>query len=169
MIFWTFFLKIWLWLNHLNRRVLKWRLLGGSLWCVLHKLMLLGCSGISGIIFCQFSFRDTFQHLFGEDTQQLPTDVQSLEDCSVLIVTWNKKKHRWVNWNQNNWHNVIHCFRAIRISWIPWNLLFRYIDCTGQFTPKMKANAESRLLSSLVWIDSGVLVSQHRLESLVMK
>ena len=25
--------------------------------------------------------------------------------------------------------------------------------CTGQFTPKMKANAEPRLLSSLVWID----------------
>ena len=30
------------------------------------------------------------------------------------------------------------------------NLSFRYIDCTGQFTPKMKANAEPRLLSSLV-------------------
>ena len=29
----------------------------------------------------------------------------------------------------------------------------------------MKANAEPRLLSSLVWIDSGVVVSQHRLES----
>ena len=37
--------------------------------------------------------------------------------------------------------------------------------CTGQFTPKMKANANPRLLSSLVWIDSGVVVSQHRLES----
>ena len=41
--------------------------------------------------------------------------------------------------------------------------------CTGQFTPKMKANAEPRLLSSLVWIDSGAVVSQHRLESLFMK
>ena len=50
-------------------------------------------------------------------------------------------------------------------SWIPWNLSLRYIHCTGQFTPKMKANAEPRLLSSLVWIDSGVVVSQHRLES----
>ena len=38
-------------------------------------------------------------------------------------------------------------------SWISWNLSFCYIHCTGQFTPKMKANAESRLLSSLVWID----------------
>ena len=25
-------------------------------------------------------------------------------------------------------------------AWIPWNLSFRYIHCTGQFTPKMKAN-----------------------------
>ena len=41
--------------------------------------------------------------------------------------------------------------------------------CTGQFTPKMKANAEPRLLSSLVWIDSGVVVSQHRVESFFMK
>ena len=51
-------------------------------------------------------------------------------------------------------------------EFIPWNLSFHYIDCTGQFTPKMKANAEPHLLSSLVWIDSGVVVSQHRLESL---
>ena len=51
------------------------------------------------------------------------------------------------------------------VTWIPWNLSFRYIHCTGQLTPKMKANAEPRLLSSLVWIDSGVVVSQHRLES----
>ena len=53
------------------------------------------------------------------------------------------------------------------ISWIPWNLSFRYIlfhekktpndavtsQCQSQFTPKMKANAVPRLLSSLVWID----------------
>ena len=54
-------------------------------------------------------------------------------------------------------------------AWIPWNLSFRYIHCTGQFTPKMKANAEPRLLSSLVWIDSGAVVSQHRLESFSIK
>ena len=23
-------------------------------------------------------------------------------------------------------------------TWIPWNLSFRYVPCTGQFTPKMK-------------------------------
>ena len=52
-------------------------------------------------------------------------------------------------------------------TWIPWNLSFRYIlfdekktpndavtpQCQSQFTPKMKANAVPRLLSSLVWID----------------
>ena len=56
---------------------------------------------------------------------------------------------------------------GISISWIPWNLSFRYIlfhekkatndavtpQCRSQFTPKMKANAVPRLLSSLVWID----------------
>ena len=31
----------------------------------------------------------------------------------------------------------------------------------NQFTPKMKANAKPRLLSSSVWIDSGVVASQH--------
>ena len=39
----------------------------------------------------------------------------------------------------------------------------------GQFTPKIKANAEPRLLSSLVWIDSGIVVSRHRVESFCMK
>ena len=44
-------------------------------------------------------------------------------------------------------------FFFMPFSWIPWNLSFRYIHCSGQFTSKMKANAEPRLLSSLVWID----------------
>ena len=51
------------------------------------------------------------------------------------------------------------------LTWIPWNLSFGYNHCTGQFTPKMKANAEPRLLSSLVWIDSGIEMSQHHLKS----
>ena len=55
------------------------------------------------------------------------------------------------------------CYHA----WIPWNLSFLYIlfqegkipkdavtpQHQSQFTPKMKANAVPRLLSSLVWID----------------
>ena len=58
------------------------------------------------------------------------------------------------------------CIQICR-SWNPWNLSIRYIlfqekktpndDVTpqrqSQFTPKMKANAVPRLLSSLVWID----------------
>ena len=55
------------------------------------------------------------------------------------------------------------------ITWISWNLSFRYIYCTGQFTPKMKANAEPPLISSLVWIDCGIEMSQHRLESFFIK
>ena len=53
------------------------------------------------------------------------------------------------------------------MSWIPWNLSFRYIFLhekktpnsavtplrQSQFTPKMKANTVPHLLSSLVWID----------------
>ena len=53
--------------------------------------------------------------------------------------------------------------KATYKTWIPRNLSFRYIYCTGQFTLKMKENAEHYLFSSLVWIDSGVVVSQHRL------
>ena len=54
---------------------------------------------------------------------------------------------------------------AIKISFHE----FHYIHCTGQFMSKMKANAKPCLLSSLVWIDSGVVVSQHCLESFFMK
>ena len=43
------------------------------------------------------------------------------------------------------------------------------IQYPGQFTPKMKENAELHLPSSLVRIDSGVVVSQHRLESFFIK
>ena len=60
----------------------------------------------------------------------------------------------------------------IGLSWIPWKLLFRYIHCTGKFTPKMKGKAELHLLSSLVWFESfdfGVVVSQPRLEPFFMK
>ena len=48
-------------------------------------------------------------------------------------------------------------------------VILLYINSTGQFTPTMKANAEPHLLSSLVRIDSGIVVSQHRLESFFMK
>ena len=56
----------------------------------------------------------------------------------------------------------------VYMSWIPWNLSFRYVSfhekkktpnnvvtpqTHSQFTPKMKVNAVLHLLSSLVWID----------------
>ena len=66
---------------------------------------------------------------------------------------------------QNSWTAWGPPTPFVILSWIPWKSSFRYVHCTGQFTPKMKANAEPRLLSSLVRIDSSVVVSQHRLES----
>ena len=93
----------------------------------------------------------------------------SLCNCHIFLILWGFL-----------WTPVAsidhHCSCNIHISWfflwhlwIPWNLSFRYIHCTGQFTPKMKANAKTHLLSSLVWIDSGIVVSQHRLESFYVK
>ena len=72
--------------------------------------------------------------------------------------------HRWRPPQVKSTPDTFHKSQ-LSITWIPWNLSFRYIHCTGQFTSKTKANAEPHLLSSLVWIDSGVVVSQHRLES----
>jgi len=36
--------------------------------------------------FGQDGGRDTLKHLLGEDTQQLPADVQGFEDSAVLVV-----------------------------------------------------------------------------------
>ena len=80
----------------------------------------------------------------------------------VIVVCGNRRTKKWCQ-------PTSFCRICGMIAWIPWNLSFRYSHCTGQFTPKMKANAEPRLLSSLVWIDSGVVVSQHHLESFFMK
>ena len=56
----------------------------------------------------------------------------------------------------------------IILLWIPWNLSFRYIHCTGQFTPKMKANANCVCFH--LWCElTGVVVSQYRLETSFMK
>lgn len=35
--------------------------------------------------------RDTLQHLLGEDTEQLPADVQGLEHGAVLVATLQVK------------------------------------------------------------------------------
>ena len=69
--------------------------------------------------------------------------------------TGTSVRHRYTKATEHQWDIIS----------IPWNLSLRHIHWSGQFTPKMKANAEPRLLSSLVWIDSGVMVSQYHLES----
>lgn len=48
----------------------------------------LGCPS-SRIILIEYGCRDTFQHLTGEDSQQLPTNVQRFEYRSVLIIACN--------------------------------------------------------------------------------
>lgn len=39
------------------------------------------------IEFSQNGSWNTLKHLLGEDTQQLPADVQGFEDSAVLVVT----------------------------------------------------------------------------------
>ena len=90
---------------------------------------------------------------------------------SIVCVSATRRIENRLCWMPGHW-SVISADSAFwwrTSSWIPWNLSFRYVYCIGQFTPKTKANAASRLLSSLVWIDSGVVVSQHRLESFFHK
>ena len=41
--------------------------------------------GISWIEFCQNTFFNSLQHLFGEDSKQLPANVQGLKDRPVLV------------------------------------------------------------------------------------
>ena len=50
-------------------------------------------------------------------------------------------------------------------SWNAWNFVIPSRSIFGTTSVKMTAKAEQCLLSSLVWFDSGVVVSQHRLES----
>ena len=43
---------------------------------------------VTSIVFIQHFLRDSLQHLFGENTQQLPPNVQGLKHCPVVIQTW---------------------------------------------------------------------------------
>ena len=68
-------------------------------------------------------------------------------------------------------HNMNSMKRVIPLHFISWERTPNDAatpQCQSQFTPKMKANAESRLLS-FWWIDCGIVVSQHPLESFLMK
>jgi hypothetical protein len=42
---------------------------------------------VSRVKFAQGALRDSLQHLFGEDSEQLPANVQSLVDSAVFIGT----------------------------------------------------------------------------------
>lgn len=42
---------------------------------------------VPGIELREGGGRDTFKHLLGEDTEQLPADVQGFENCAILVVT----------------------------------------------------------------------------------
>jgi hypothetical protein len=59
---------------------------------------------ISGVELGQDGGWNTFQHLFREDTQQLPSDVQGLEHGAVLVVTLRRverREKRMSNWRVN--------------------------------------------------------------------
>lgn len=53
----------------------------------------MACGGLSGVKLGQRALRDSLQHLFGENTQQLPADIQSLKHCAVVISTWMENRH----------------------------------------------------------------------------
>lgn len=46
--------------------------------------------GVSRVEFAQGALRDPLQHFFGEDSEQLPTNVQSLVDSAIFIRTLRK-------------------------------------------------------------------------------
>ena len=47
---------------------------------------LFGLAGVAWVELGQSAGRDALEHLLGEDTQQLPADVERLEDGAVLVV-----------------------------------------------------------------------------------
>lgn len=48
-------------------------------------------SGLAGVELGQGALRDPLQHLFGEDSQQLPADVQGLIHRPVVIRAWERQ------------------------------------------------------------------------------
>lgn len=52
------------------------------------------CSRLSRVKLGQRALWDSLQHLFGEDTQQLPANIQSLENRAVVIRPWRKNRQR---------------------------------------------------------------------------
>ena len=59
----------------------------------------------SWVIFSKSLLWNTFQHLFGEDSQQLPANIQWIKDWSVLIWTYKTVKY---SISTNSWgKNVV--------------------------------------------------------------
>lgn len=46
--------------------------------------------GVSRVEFAQGALRDPLQHFFGEDSEQLPANVQSLVDSAIFVRTLQK-------------------------------------------------------------------------------
>ena len=83
----------------------------------------------------------------------IPFHVLTLKCCNQLqkCTTISLYKSLFINPFQK--YPFFTNSMSFHVTWIPWNVSFRYNHSTGQFTPKMNANAIPRLLSSLVWID----------------
>ena len=54
-------------------------------------MILFSLASIARIEFGQSAGRNAFQHLLGEDAQQLPANVERLEDGAVLVVALRDK------------------------------------------------------------------------------
>lgn len=61
---------------------LKWRVTKVG-WCLVAR--------ITGVELGEDGRGDTLEHLLGEDTEQLPADVEGLEYCAVLVVTLRRR------------------------------------------------------------------------------
>lgn len=49
--------------------------------------------GLPGVELSQSALRNPLQHLFGENSQQLPADVQGLKHRPVVVRTWGGAEH----------------------------------------------------------------------------
>ena len=78
--------------------------------------------------------RDNVQHSLFWEIAILMGKIALCGSTSLFYMTLKINKHKNLM--------TLRLPTADDFSWIPWNLSFRYIDCSGQFTPKMKANAE---------------------------
>ena len=77
---------------------------------------------------------------------------KSHENCMTWIPWKLVLPSRFISWKT---HFLILAGSGFYQIW--WGRLTDCTYSTGQFRAKMKANAKPRLLSSLVWIDSGII------------